>query len=356
MSIETPVRSILLTPNFCGADGVSMLSRQFAAAMPTPPIVISLHDRPQAVGGGVELRAASGSRAAFCRAVIGVLPSCASDTLVVCCHLHLAPVAWLLRVRTSRIAVVLCGIEAWVPLRTAERWALRSANILAISSHTARRFAEANPALATATVTIVHPGLPDTGAPADASSSDERPTALVVGRMAADEGYKGHDALIGVWPRVLERHPSARLMVVGEGTDRRRIETLARDTGVAEAVVFTGRIDDAALAALYRRATFFVMPSKDEGFGFVFLEAMRAGRACIGARGAAEEIIEHDVSGLIVDPADSSDILGAMLRLFDDPGLSRRFGEAGRRRYAAEFTDLAFRARVARACGFGRAG
>ena len=106
---------------------------------------------------------------------------------------------------------------------------------------------------------------------------------------------------------------------MGDGNDRPRLESRARSLGLSHAVSFAGRVGDDELAALYDRCRFFVMPSRDEGFGLVFLEAMRAGKACIGARGAAAEIIEHDVTGLIVDPDRHEDLAAAVFRLFDEP-------------------------------------
>ena len=140
--------------------------------------------------------------------------------------------------------------------------------------------------------------LPVTGPVRAAAGS----TALIVARMSAAERYKGHDALLDLWPGVLARRPDARLVVAGDGDDRPRLESRARSLGLSHAVSFAGRVSDARLNELYDECRFLVMPSRDEGFGLVFLEAMRAGKPCIGARGAAEEIIEHNVTGLIVDP------------------------------------------------------
>ena len=87
------------------------------------------------------------------------------------------------------------------------------------------------------------------------------------------------------------------------------------------------------------------MPSLHEGFGLVFLEAMRAGKACIGAVGAASEIIEDGVTGVIVDPSRPEEVRAAVARLFDEPETCETFGRAGAARFYAEFTDAKFRAR-----------
>src|SRR5205823_7102496 len=106
---------------------------------------------------------------------------------------HLAPATRLLPWRGASVAYLLCGVEAWVPLRPAERWALASGELIAISHHTAARFKAANPQFDDSHVSVVHPGLPPSFASLAATTS--RPMALIVGRMAAHEAYKGHDVL-----------------------------------------------------------------------------------------------------------------------------------------------------------------
>jgi glycosyltransferase involved in cell wall biosynthesis len=136
--------------------------------------------------------------------------------------------------------------------------------------------------------------------------------------------------------------------VAGDGTDRRRLERRAASLGLSHAVTFVGRVGEDELAALYEQCRFLVMPSRDEGFGLVFLEAMRSGKACVGANGAAEEIIRHGVTGLIVEPGERDDLAAAVFTLFDEPGTCRRFGDAGRERFLSTFTDTCFQARFAR--------
>jgi glycosyltransferase involved in cell wall biosynthesis len=358
--MTSPLRSLLLTPNLLGADGVSSLSREIARALPTPSLVLSLHDAagagrfgdpraPVVPGVDVEMQGAGGRRGRFVAAAARASLRCSAATQIVSSHLHLAPTAALLAWRGGRPTVVLCGIEAWVPLRRAERWALERAALVAISQHTAGRFKEANPAFASTDVIVCHPGLPGPSAPRTDGARPAGSTALIVARMSAAERYKGHDALFDLWPGLLARRSDARLVVAGDGDDRPRLELRARALGLAHAVRFVGRVSDAGLDDLYRECRFFVMPSRDEGFGLVFLEAMRAGKACIGGRGAAAEIIQHDVTGLIVDPERGNELAAAVLRLFDEPDTCCRFGAAGRERFLSAFTDDLFRTRFVRA-------
>jgi glycosyltransferase involved in cell wall biosynthesis len=333
----------LVTPNVDGADGVSCLSRQIAAALPDPVLVLSLHDRRQSS----PFRQSAGSnRFRFVLAALDVARRCDSDTVIACSHTHLAPVARVLAWRGAQVTNVLCGIEAWVPLRAAEAWALSRGRLLAISAHTARRFQDANPRFREAVIDVCHPGLPPGHDPAVPPVDAE--AALIVGRMSASEGYKGHEQLLQIWPRVLEGHPAATLWGVGDGDDRSRLERLAASLGIARSVTFTGRVTDDELAGRYRSCRFFVMPSRDEGFGLVFLEAMRAGKACIGAHGAAEEIVRDGVTGLIVDAADADRLTRAVLKLFDDRAACDAMGRAGAARFLAEFTDVRFAIRFAK--------
>jgi phosphatidylinositol alpha-1,6-mannosyltransferase len=265
----------------------------------------------------------------------------------------MSPLAWMVAGSRSRLTAFLYGIEAWRPLERMERWALSRADVLiAISEHTARRFREANPAFDARHIHVCHLAVAD--APAYCPSPPRAaapPTALIVGRMAAAERYKGHDLLLDLWPQILAQVPEAELIVVGEGDDRARLETRAAALRLRDRVHFLGGVSDSALEDLYRRCTFFVMPSRNEGFGLVFVEAMRAGRACIGGVGAAAEIIQDRVTGLVVDPQQPEHLLRGVLHLFQDPETRERMGRAAAERCAHLFTEQRFRERFRSALG-----
>jgi glycosyltransferase involved in cell wall biosynthesis len=146
---------------------------------------------------------------------------------------------------------------------------------------------------------------------------------------------------------VLRAVPDATLVVAGGGDDRARLQARADAAGLGGRIVFTGHVSAGELGALYRDAAFFVMPSAGEGFGLVYLEAMRAGRPCIAAPGAAAEIITDGLDGLIVGPDDRSALAEAIVRLFVDVPLRGRLGTAAAGRVADAFSPDRFAARLA---------
>lgn len=250
-------------------------------------------------------------------------------------------------------AVMLHGIEAWSATLDAERRAvLREARVrIAISPHTARRVAMAHPDLPPIETCLLGL-LPDEEhpdrVPADVRVDYGPRSVVIVGRMAAAERYKGHDQLLLAWPRVLAEMPDASLVMVGRGDDVERLRAKAAALGLGRSVNFPGFLPDAAVRALMRNAAVFAMPSRGEGFGLVYLQAMRAAIPCLGSRDdAAADVIVDGETGLLVPRQDPDAIAGALVRLLTDETRRRRMGEAGRRRFENTFTYPRFRARLA---------
>jgi glycosyltransferase involved in cell wall biosynthesis len=118
--------------------------------------------------------------------------------------------------------------------------------------------------------------------------------------------------------------------------------------GIGRNVYFPGFLPDAAVRSVMRHAALFAMPSRGEGFGLVYLQAMRAGIPCLGSRDdAAADVIVDGETGLLVPKQDPDAIAGAVARLLTDETMRRRMGDAGRRRFESTFTYPRFRARLA---------
>jgi len=344
---------LLLTPALDGYDGISAVSRLAVDALVAEGHAVEVWaldgGAPDGLSPAVTFQSAAGRRATIGAWSVARAARRLEGRLVVVMHVHLAPLGLAMQMRGARLAVFMHGIEVWRRLRVRERAAIERANVLVANSRwTAAQFKAANPAWAGRTIRICHLGIP---APL---AAPELPIvanyALVVGRLAAGERYKGHDALIDAWPAVLRQVPAARLVVVGDGDDRGRLEALVRDRGLEGVVVFAGRVSQATLEGWYRSAAFFAMPSTGEGFGLAYLEAMRAGKPCLGGPGAPAEIIEHGETGFIVDPSDTAALTAALIDLFS-PERQRTMGAAAAARVAERFEQRHFNTRWLEALG-----
>jgi phosphatidylinositol alpha-1,6-mannosyltransferase len=165
--------------------------------------------------------------------------------------------------------------------------------------------------------------------------------------MHDEERYKGHDQLLESWPAVVAQVPTAQLIVAGLGNDVPRLRDKARALGVGHLVLFCGFLPSPTLTALMGRVAAFAMPSAREGFGLVYLEAMRAALPCIGSTSdAAGDIIVHGETGYLVDRADPAALSAAIISLLTDDVRRAAMGKAGRRRFEAQFTADRFAARL----------
>lgn len=256
----------------------------------------------------------------------------------------LAPVPRRLR---APYAVFLHGVEAWEKLAAGDLDLVNGARVrIANSVFTATRARGANPALGPVDVCPLAL-LPGPIPPPGQLAAGATKRVLVVGRMDAAERYKGHEWLIDAWPAIVAAAPSAELLIVGDGDDRPRLQAHARSSPAAALIRFTGFVDEVQLAQQYADAAVFAMPSRGEGFGLVYLEAMSHGLPCIGTRDdAAGEVIVDGETGLLVEPARPDSLVEAIRALLSDEDLRLRLGAAGRVRVQRDFTFETFRRRL----------
>jgi phosphatidylinositol alpha-1,6-mannosyltransferase len=166
---------------------------------------------------------------------------------------------------------------------------------------------------------------------------------LTVGRLAE---RKGHDIVLRALPTVLRKFPETRYLIVGTGPEEQRLRHLAVELGVAEQVVFAGRMPDEDLPDCYAACDVFVMVSREipakgdvEGFGIVYLEANAQGKPVVGARsGGVADAVEDGVTGLMVDSTDPENVADAILRLLANKDWAACLGIQGRNRVRTEFS------------------
>jgi glycosyltransferase involved in cell wall biosynthesis len=250
----------------------------------------------------------------------------------------------------ARYLVSTYGTEVWQPLPRLRTFGLQRADrVTAIAKFNAEKVA-ALQRIAPEKIAIVPCALdPDfagsNGVAPRQSAPGEPPIILTVARLMSPERgeYKGIDTVIEAMPEVLEGFPGVRYVVVGDGDDRPRLEKLARRCGVHERVIFTGAVEHAALCAFYEACEVFAMPSRTEGFGIVFLEAMALGKPVVGGNhGGTPEVWAEGTAGFLVDHGDIRALAGRLKLLMSDSDLRARMGAAGRAIVAREFSFARF--------------
>jgi phosphatidyl-myo-inositol dimannoside synthase len=275
--------------------------------------------------------------------------------LVLVGHLNYAPLAWLLKRVQPRLryGVMLYGIEAWEPLPTVRRRAVQQADFfISISDYTKQRAVKSNSLdservhLLPNALDCVETNLPKMDVPASPSRTGTR--LLSVCRLEQSEQYKGVDKVIECLPELAKIIPDVQYTVVGGGSDLERHRTLADSLGASSRVQFLGFINDEELGACYRGCDVFVMPSAGEGFGFVFLEAMKYGKPIIAARsGGAPEVVREGVNGKLVEYGNEPELLQALTDLCLNPKERERLGEGGYQRLQDNYTFRHFKEKFA---------
>ena len=163
----------------------------------------------------------------------------------------------------------------------------------------------------------------------------DKKVIVSVGRLVH---RKGQDILIQSLPAILEKHPMAHILMVGEGPYRKDLTKLVEKLKLSEAVTFIGRIQYKDLPRYICAGDIFAMPSRSrlaglevEGLGIVYLEASSCALPVIAGRsGGAPDAVDESVTGFSVDGTSPTEVSTALIKLFDDPIRAKAMGAAGR--------------------------
>ncbi len=164
--------------------------------------------------------------------------------------------------------------------------------------------------------------------PEETPAPGRAPSVLVVGNLLRG---KGHEVVLKAVDNVATQFSHLQCVMIGEGPDQNRFADLARTLGIAEKVSFLGRQDRHAVAQAMRECTIFALPSRFEGLGCAYLEAMASAKPVIACEGQGiGEIIEHRRNGWLIPIDGVSEMTDALLQLLSSPDLRARLGTNAR--------------------------
>jgi glycosyltransferase involved in cell wall biosynthesis len=330
---------MLATDGYGCIGGIAQFNRDFLDALSASPLVerITVWPRhaPEPLADAVpeavvyDRAAATGKGAYLLRALSALLRPPPLE-LVICAHLHLLPLAWLLARRSGApLALVLFGIECWRPTRNPVTNLLAGAadDVLSVSRFTAKKFCAWSKVARERCVILppcvdlerMTPGEKCAELQARYGLVGHR-TIMTMGRLSPVERYKGFDAVIELTPRLVEKYPDLKYLIVGEGEDSERLKDKAARLGVADRVVFAGRVSESEKPSHFRLADVFVMPSWGEGFGIVLIEAAACGARVVGSGAdASREALLDGALGAVVNPRDMDEVFDALVGALETP-------------------------------------
>jgi len=214
------------------------------------------------------------------------------------------------------------GIPKPITLSIINKWLFRSVvtNIVVNSNTTASAIKSMSEYCKIPT-TVVYNGIAVNGRP----SKKLTPTAIIVSRLSKE---KGVDIAINCWKEVVNQLPDAQLVILGEGTEKETLKHQITHLKLEKNIVLKGFIENPS--DIMAESRLLIMPSRWEGFGFVLLEAMSCHLPCIAFKNtSAEEIIEHDKSGYLIDIDDKNRLENAIIKVLKDDRLANSFGNRG---------------------------
>jgi glycosyltransferase involved in cell wall biosynthesis len=246
--------------------------------------------------------------------------------LVIATHVNFSVAAyWLKSLAGVPYWAIAHGVDAWDIERSDLKRALRNADrIFAVSTYTRDRLLREQ-GLDPGKVSL----LPDTVNADDFEIapkpvhlvqryglSSAQPIILTISRLVASEQYKGYDKILEALPYIRQAIPNVHYIIGGRGNDRARIELMISQLGLQDSVTLTGYISDRELCDHYNLCDVFAMPSKREGFGIVYLEALACGKPVLaGNKDGATDALLEGALGALVDPDNINTISETLVRI-----------------------------------------
>jgi glycosyltransferase involved in cell wall biosynthesis len=328
----------LVTDAFGGTGGIAKFNRDLLRSLAEDPLCQSVDVYPRVIGAELEpvprkvvfRTDAARGKLAYVRALIPLMLFGKRVDWVICGHINLVPIAWLVgRLKRCPVTLVVHGIDAWTPHHDPlVRNMLTSIDrIIAVSEFTVERMRSWS-GIPRSRFDVLPNCIeldkffcrPRSAGLVERYQLAGKTVIMTVGRLVSAERSKGFDEVLEAMPLLLRRYSDLHYLIVGNGDDIHRLKKKVRDLKLVNQVTFTGYIREDEKADHYSLADAYVMPSRGEGFGIVFLEALACGIPVLGSRidGSQEALLGGHL-GCLVDPRDAGDVASGIMRVLSQP-------------------------------------
>lgn len=257
------------------------------------------------------------------------------DDIIILAHINLASIGFLIKIffPSKQVFLITHGIEVWQKQSYFKKYILKKADKILVVSEYTKNIIIKNHQIDEKKFVL----FPNTFDPIfDWPSKFQKNINLInkyaihtnskvlitVSRLEYSEKYKGYDNVIEVLPEILKLYPNLKYLIIGKGDEKEllRINKLIEKNNLQNNVLLTGFVSDSDLIDYYLLGDVFVMPSKKEGFGIVFIEAILCGLQVIaGNKDASKEALLNGKVGILVDPDSKDEIKNAIIKSIENP-------------------------------------
>ena len=253
-----------------------------------------------------------------------------SSHIVILSHVNLLPVGYIIKLFSpgTKLMLIAHGIEVWHSFPWWKKKMLRQCNLVLPVSDFTKRTMVKEYQLPEEKMMVINNCLdPFLQAPKPQQLLDRYGintgdiVLLTLTRLASTEKYKGYDLVMQAIHDLKEKLPSLKYLIVGkyDAPEKERLDKMIAGLGLQQQIILTGFIPDEALAGHYDLADLFIMPSRKEGFGIVFIEAMYYGKPAIaGNMDGSVDALHNGEFGLLINPNSQQEITDAIVEVISN--------------------------------------
>lgn len=258
----------------------------------------------------------------------------AGSRIVILSHINLLAIGYIIKLFSpaTKLVLIAHGIEVWVVLPWWKKKMLHQCDlILPVSDFTKKKMVKQNQ-LPEEKMKVINNCLDPFLLPVLQVSKPQHLqnaygikandiVLLTLTRLSSTEKYKGYDLVMQAIHDLKEKLPSIKYLIVGKYdiSEKERLDKLIASLNLQQQIILTGFIADDALAGHYRLADVFIMPSRKEGFGIVFIEAMFYGKPVIaGNMDGSVDALHNGEFGLLVNPNSQQEITNAIIEVISN--------------------------------------
>ena len=254
-------------------------------------------------------------------------------------HVNLAPLAIFLKILKPNANILFCthGIEIWKKLSKSTEWIMNKSTVLTVSNFSKNELLKYNPNLKDIRLFPNCIKMQDTSKILNNPYNENEFNILSVTRLSSSEKLKGIDTMIKTLPLLIKEIPNIKYSVIGKGEDTIRLKQIAKELDVEKYIDFLGFVDD--INAYYQYCDLFSLPSKKEGFGIVYLEAMQYNKPVLGVNfGGPTDVIKHNETGYLCEYDNVLEISKYIMKIYTNPSKKNELGNNGYEYFINNFT------------------